>query len=174
MAAWSNILGGIARGARSSRAARFAGRVGARNAGPGIYQSSRGVRAITGLGNLAMKKRFMVPFALGAFGLGAVQGFGNEVQSDPMAKAWATGLMNTTLNPRMRAVPGETYPWGAQKYEPTFNESYPRNFGRPLGYYSRQGNYNTAYGPQWQPATNDPLMASGELMLATFATRHGR
>jgi hypothetical protein len=165
MAAWSNILKDFTTAARESRLLRFAGRA--------AVPSPRALRAITGMGNLVSKKSFMIPFGIGAFGIGMTRGFGQSVYNDPMSRAWTTGIMNTTFNPQIEPT-GGNYPWGAPKYQSVFKDTYPANYGRPLGYYSRTKNYNTAYGPQWQPGSNDPLAATGELMLATFATRHGR
>jgi hypothetical protein len=173
MPAWSSILNNVARGARATRGARFAGRAARRAASPHMYREGRALRAFNKVGNLTGSKAFMIPFGVGAFGLGAVEGFGKEIMNDPLSKAWATGVMNTSINPQIQQS-GEQWPWGAPKYESVFKNTYPNNFGRPLGYYSKAKNYNTVYGPQWQPSTNDPLGASGELMLATFATRHGR
>jgi hypothetical protein len=115
-------------------------------------------RAVGGFLGLSGQKKFIIPVLAGATIAGGLHGMADEAFKDPNAQAWMVGGMN-------RNVGG-------------FQSRYPQELGTPLGYtpygrYNIYGDTSTTY-PSRSIAWNDPLKASGQLALATFATRHGR
>jgi hypothetical protein len=103
---------------------------------------------VRGVGRVAANPAVYIPVVAGAGMAGFARGFGGQIMKDPVSFAWA---MNANEN-------------GG-----SFNG---RNaLGTPLGVYNENPNYMVS---PWRLPPSDPLRAGGELMLATFATRHGR
>jgi hypothetical protein len=99
-------------------------------------------------GRIAGNPAFYIPVVAGAATAGFAKGVGGEIMKDPVSFAWA---MDAASN-------------GGG-----FNQRNP--LGTPLGVYNENPNYMIS---PYRLPPNNPLLAGGELMLATFATRHGR
>jgi hypothetical protein len=108
------------------------------------------VGGMRGLDWMVNQKKIALPIMGGLMLAGAAKGFGNVMLKDPVGFAW----MTSGLNP------------GYQGYYQGRNP-----LGQPIGTYNQYGN-SMMYQPRQLPS--DPLMATGEIVLASFAMRHGR